>query len=443
MGNWLIGCLVGFSPCPKGRLSAEEDDAVVVPLARPIPNGIADEILAPPYAPAPAPRSLKLQGQVFALEMPPTKRLPGVKARPMADPRSAKAKGDLWSPVSHRSEFYVLDLSLGNLWYPEAQPDSPQLSDPKPYTRKFEVYISPGVHKDDAPLLLYIDGMYVDKYSRFMRSFGAESCLRCWCCGKHKRSIDMIAQLKDRPIAAVVEQLVSEKKIPPVVLVIVWNCDMLEDPSGASVHTGHGTQRNLELTTVSPEYADLFDEEVLPFVENRCGVKISEDRDRRVLLGLSSGGCAAINMAWQRPKRWSRVVAYNPSMVNYQYPYNPATPLGMWDYHSGKKLIENGLCGTSADEKVDEELKMRVKMYTAEWDIGCEFDDDTHHNWLTGGYRTADALKRKGHTVSLTHCEQAVHVDPRVFCQTLPSALEWAFATTTGDAEETKSEHGA
>ena len=59
----------------------------------------------------------------------------------------------------------------------------------------------------------------------------------------------------------------------------------------------------------------------------------------------------------------------------------------------------------------------------------------THHNFDTGGFRTADALKAAGQTVSLTHCRQAVHVDPRVFCQTLPAALEWAFAPAAAGSE--------
>merc|ERR1712203_825352 len=97
-------------------------------------------------------------------------------------------------------------------------------------------------------------------------------------------------------------------------------------------------------------------------------------------------------MAWHRPNLWRGVVAYSPSFINAQFPYNPATPLGNWDLHSGKEMIVNGLCGKHANEKVDETAKLRVMLFSNEYDLGWDCQESSHFNYPLACRRTASAL---------------------------------------------------
>ena len=51
-------------------------------------------------------------------------------------------------------------------------------------------------------------------------------------------------------------------------------------------------------------------------------------------MGLSSSGAAAFTMAWFHPELYHRVLAYSPTMVNQQWPHDPALRGGAWEYHS-------------------------------------------------------------------------------------------------------------
>jgi hypothetical protein len=56
-------------------------------------------------------------------------------------------------------------------------------------------------------------------------------------------------------------------------------------------------------------------------------------------MGCSSGGSAAMSMAWYRTDLYHRVLSYSGTFVYQQWPYNPETPHGAWDYH--ETLIPN------------------------------------------------------------------------------------------------------
>ena len=59
-------------------------------------------------------------------------------------------------------------------------------------------------------------------------------------------------------------------------------------------------------------------------VEKQFNVRITKDPDARATMGCSSGGSAAMAMAWYRPDLYHRVLTYSGTYVNQQYPYNPA-----------------------------------------------------------------------------------------------------------------------
>ena len=95
-----------------------------------------------------------------------------------------------------------------------------------------------------------------------------------------------------------------------------------------------GSQRGREYDAVSGAYAQFVEREVLPLVEKNAGVKLTKNPDGRATMGLSSSGAAAFTMAWFHPELYRRVLAYSPTMVNQQWPYDPSLRGGAWEYHS-------------------------------------------------------------------------------------------------------------
>ena len=69
-----------------------------------------------------------------------------------------------------------------------------------------------------------------------------------------------------------------------------------------------GSERGLEYDTMSGKYAEFVEKEVLPLVEKNANVKLTKDPDGRVTMGGSSGGSAALAMAWYHPDLYHRVL---------------------------------------------------------------------------------------------------------------------------------------
>merc|ERR1712048_1455996 len=97
-------------------------------------------------------------------------------------------------------------------------------------------------------------------------------------------------------------------------------------------------------------------------------VKLTDDPDQRAVMGMSSGGIAAITMGLTG--RFNRVLTSSPSCVNLGYPYNPEIPLSGWDYHSGKELIKN-------KDKVE---GLRVLIFSHELDMMYQMDVKNYFN---------------------------------------------------------------
>jgi iron(III)-enterobactin esterase len=86
------------------------------------------------------------------------------------------------------------------------------------------------------------------------------------------------------------DNLIAEKRVPVMIAVSIGN------GSG----DGQGSQRGLEYDTMSGLYAQFVETEVLPLVEKNYNVKLTKDPDGRATMGCSSGGSAAMAMAWYR-----------------------------------------------------------------------------------------------------------------------------------------------
>ncbi len=198
------------------------------------------------------------------------------------------------------------------------------------------------------------------------------------------------------------DNLIAQKKVPPMIAISIAN------GSGDA----QGSQRGLEYDTMSGRYAEFVETEVLPLVEKQFGVKLTKDPDARATMGCSSGGSAALAMAWYRTDLYHRVLTYSGTYVNQQWPWNPETPGGAWDFH--KTLIPNS-------------PKKPLRLWLQISDRDNFNDSDGMHDWVLANQQMAKVLADKGYDYQFLFTRDAGHCDRAVRLQTLPQALEWVW----------------
>ena len=174
-----------------------------------------------------------------------------------------------------------------------------------------------------------------------------------------------------------------------------------------------GSERGLEYDTMSGQYAEFVENEVLPLVEKECNVKLTKDPDGRATMGGSSGGSCALIMAWYHPELYHRVLTYSGTYVNQQWPPNPETPHGAWEFH--EHLIPNSPA-----------KPIRIWMEVGDRDLlNPNVMRDDMHDWVLANENMAKVLADKGYHYQFVFAANAGHTDGSVKQQTLPEALEY------------------
>jgi enterochelin esterase-like enzyme len=198
------------------------------------------------------------------------------------------------------------------------------------------------------------------------------------------------------------DNLIAQKRVPPMIAISIAN------GSGDA----QGSQRGLEYDTMSGRYAEFVETEVLPLVEKEFHVTLTKDPNARATMGCSSGGSAALAMAWYHPDLYHRVLTYSGTYVNQQWPWNPDTPGGAWDFH--KTLIPNSPAKP-------------LRLWLQVGDRDNFNDSDGMHDWVLANQQMAKALADKGYAYQFLFSRDAGHCDRAVRLQTLPQALEWVW----------------
>jgi iron(III)-enterobactin esterase len=207
----------------------------------------------------------------------------------------------------------------------------------------------------------------------------------------------------DRALFTALDNLIAEKKVPVMIAISIGN------GSGDA----QGSQRGMEYDTMSGLYAEWVEKEVLPLVEKQYNVKLTKDPEGRATMGGSSGGSAALIMAWYHPELYHRVLTYSGTYVNQQWPYNPETPGGAWEFH--KSLIPNSPV-----------KPIRLWMEVGDRDnYNPNIMRDEMHDWVLANENMAKVLAAKGYHYQFVFAVNAGHTDRTVKQQTLPEALEW------------------
>jgi enterochelin esterase-like enzyme len=209
----------------------------------------------------------------------------------------------------------------------------------------------------------------------------------------------------DRMLFTALDNLIAAKRVPVMIAISISN------GSGDA----QGSERGLEYDTMSGLYADFVEKEVLPRVEKEANVKLTKDPDGRATMGTSSGGSAALAMAWYRPDLYHRVLTYSGTYVNQQWPPNADTPHGAWEFH--EHLIPN-----------TPKKPIRIWMEVGDKDLlNPNVMRDNMHDWVEANERMAKVLAAKGYTYQFVFARNSVHGDRATKNQTLPEALEYVW----------------
>jgi enterochelin esterase family protein len=254
--------------------------------------------------------------------------------------------------------------------YGQPDPNNPAKlivnSHPAPYTRKVAVYVPkqyvPGT---TAPFIVGADG-------------------------------------PDKLLFTVLDNMIAQRRLPAMIAISIGN------GSGDA----QGSERGHEYDTMSGRYAEFVEKEVLPLVEKQAGVKLTKDPDGRATMGGSSGGSAALIMAWYHPELYHRVLTYSGTYVNQQWPYNPETPHGAWEFH--ESIIPKSPV-----------KPLRIWMQVGDRD---NFNGrDGYHDWVLANENMAKVLAAKGYHYQFLFSQNCGHTDRTVKAQTLPEALEYVW----------------
>jgi enterochelin esterase-like enzyme len=344
--------------------------------------GAAMNLYAAPARPAPPTRDPHAPGFVTATELPD-----GTVPPADADGNFILGPTHLRAPEMNTNEmqgtvFNFTMSSTDSKFYPgiarepgmfvtsdPADPARPVVttSHPAPYTRKVAVYVPKDyVPGTAAPFIVGADG-------------------------------------PDRFLFTALDNLIAAKKIPALVAVSIGN-------GGGDAQ---GSERGLEYDTMSGQYAEFVEQEVLPLVESQCHVTLTKDPDARATMGGSSGGSCALIMAWYHPELYHRVLTYSGTYVNQQWPHSDATPHGAWGFH--EMLIPN----SSAKP-------LRLWLEVGDRDnFNPNQMHDGMHDWVVANENMAKVLAAKNYHYQFVFARNAGHTDRAVKQQTLPEALEW------------------
>ena len=207
----------------------------------------------------------------------------------------------------------------------------------------------------------------------------------------------------DRLLFTVLDNLIAEHRLPPMVAISIGN------GSGDA----QGSERGLEYDTMSGRYADFVETEVIPRIETSYPVKLTRDPDGRAAMGTSSGGSCSLIMAWFHPERYHRVLTYSGTYINQQWPPNAEFPHGARGFH--ETLIPSTVA-----------KPIRLWLMVGDRDLlNPNALRDGMHDWVQANENMARVLAAKGYHYQFVFARNAVHGDRPTKEQTLPEALEY------------------
>ncbi len=192
----------------------------------------------------------------------------------------------------------------------------------------------------------------------------------------------------DHPALNVLDNLIAQHKIPIMIAIFTDPGDISASPNTPTYRfvdayskkwsrTLKDSMRSTEYDTVSDRYARFLRDELLPEVAAKYNLR--KDAYSHAITGLSSGGIASFNAAWQMPDEFSRVITWIGSFTSIQWREDPAIPDGGQDY----------------PEKILREPHRNIRVWIQ--DGSNDQENDRYGSWPLANIRMANALKLKSY----------------------------------------------
>jgi enterochelin esterase-like enzyme len=200
----------------------------------------------------------------------------------------------------------------------------------------------------------------------------------------------------DHPALNVIDNLIAQHKIPVMICIFVNPGKISTSPDTPTYRavksygekygrTLDDSMRSVEYDTVSDRYARFLRDELLPEVGAHYSLR--KDAYSTGITGLSSGGIAAFNAAWQMPEQFSRVIVWIGSFTSLQWHEDPAVPDGGQDFAA----------------KVLHEPHRNLRVWLQ--DGSNDQENPVYGSWPLHNIALANALKLKGYDFGFTFGE--------------------------------------
>ncbi len=189
----------------------------------------------------------------------------------------------------------------------------------------------------------------------------------------------------NNPTLNVVDNLIAQNKIPVMICIFINPGEVTDSPGTPTYNfvkaygerwnrTLKDSMRSTLYDTVSDRYPRFLRDEILAEVAAKYNLR--KDGYSRAITGLSSGGIASFNAAWQMPDEFGRVISWIGSFSSIQWKEDPANSDGGQDY----------------PEKILRESHRNIRVWLQD---GSEDLDNRYGNWPLDNLRMANALKAK------------------------------------------------
>lgn len=196
-------------------------------------------------------------------------------------------------------------------------------------------------------------------------------------------------------LAAVTENLIAQKKLPPMIHVLI---------SPGTV--GEKKMRSIEYDTIDGTYVRFLREEILPEVEKKWPLR--KDAYSRAIAGMSSGAIAAFNATWREGEQFSRVGSFIGSYTGIGWRYGQA---------DAKDNIDGGNVYPILLRK---EKRHNIRIWL---DDGAEDMEARDGSWPLQNIQMANALKMAGYDFHF-HFGPGVH-SLSSLASVMPQMLTW------------------
>jgi hypothetical protein len=139
------------------------------------------------------------------------------------------------------------------------------------------------------------------------------------------------------------------------------------------------------------------------------------------------------------------VLTYSPTMINQQWPHNPALRGGAWEYHSAwagesgpaPRLNVDGFhlptptTAAPGSPLIPNSPRKPIRFWFECGDRDLFYPigamTDGMHDWVLASEGMARVLASAGYDYQFVFARNAAHVDRPTLSQTLPEALEWVW----------------